>query len=243
MFIVPAYKQNNQVCRGRAKGGLATLWDPSLTKYVSRIKCDNFRLQATKFNFPSGPLLVINSYFPCDPRREDFDDSELMKLLTDIQLLIEISDCEDVLLAGDLNCHFAPNTSFTNIVRTYFQYLNLSILWESENENIQPIDFTHLFTTDNILAKSTIDHFVVSNNVLRATEEAGVIHNALNTSNHSPIFSKIDVGQLHACTEESQLRRRTSWAKASEEAKATFIETLDRLCLLYLFLMDSFWLK
>ena len=42
MFITPAYKENNRVCRGRAKGGLATLWHPSLTKYVSKIKCDNF---------------------------------------------------------------------------------------------------------------------------------------------------------------------------------------------------------
>ena len=69
MFIVPAHKDNNQVTRGRGKGGLATIWDRKLTNYVSKVKTENFRLQATKFNLPSGPLLIINTYFPINPFR------------------------------------------------------------------------------------------------------------------------------------------------------------------------------
>ena len=36
MFIVPGKKDNSQVSRGRAKGGLATIWNKTLTKYVSK---------------------------------------------------------------------------------------------------------------------------------------------------------------------------------------------------------------
>ena len=50
MFINPAIKDNSQISRGRGKGGLVTLWNKSLTKYVSKLPCKNFRLQATKFN-------------------------------------------------------------------------------------------------------------------------------------------------------------------------------------------------
>ena len=42
MFITPGFKETNRVCKGRAKGGLATLWDPGLTKYVSKIKLSSF---------------------------------------------------------------------------------------------------------------------------------------------------------------------------------------------------------
>ena len=49
MFIKPAAKENNYVTRGRAKGGLVTIWDQGLTKYVSKITCNSFRLQGTKF--------------------------------------------------------------------------------------------------------------------------------------------------------------------------------------------------
>ena len=62
MFIVPAYKDNTQVSRGRGVGGLATVWHKSLTKYVSKVKCKNFRIQATKFSLPGGPLLVRGGF-------------------------------------------------------------------------------------------------------------------------------------------------------------------------------------
>ena len=72
MFIVPAVKDTSQVSKGRGKGGLATLWDKSMTKYVSQVKCSSFRIQATRFDLPSGSLLLINIYFPCNPRVNNF---------------------------------------------------------------------------------------------------------------------------------------------------------------------------
>ena len=106
MFIVPAHKPSTQVTKGRGKGGLATLWEKNLTKYVSKVQCNNFRIQATKFEFPSGPILVINTYFPCDPRTINFDDTELLTLLSSIQNVTETSGCRNIWLAGDLNAHF-----------------------------------------------------------------------------------------------------------------------------------------
>jgi len=50
---------------GRGKGGLATVWKKGLTKYVSKIKCDIFRIQATKFNFPNAELLVLKELSLC----------------------------------------------------------------------------------------------------------------------------------------------------------------------------------
>ena len=55
------------------------MWRKGLTKYVSKIECGNFRLQATTFQFPSSNILIINSYFMCDPR-VNFDETELHEL-------------------------------------------------------------------------------------------------------------------------------------------------------------------
>ena len=135
MFILPAYKENNQVTRGRGKGGLVTMWKKALTKYVSKVKCANFRIQATKFTFPSGPVLVINSYFPCDPRTDNFDDSELTTLLADLRSAIQSSECNNVLLAGDLNSHFDRQSRFTNIVADGLADLGLVLLWQNTDNN------------------------------------------------------------------------------------------------------------
>ena len=89
MFINPAFKENNQVCKGRGKGGLATIWRAELSKYVSQVKCKNFRLQGTKFSFPNQNLLVINCYFPCDPRSDNGDYTELLNTLSNLSMLVE----------------------------------------------------------------------------------------------------------------------------------------------------------
>ena len=226
MYITPAFKPDNRVCRGRAKGGLATMWHPSLTKYVSKIKCDNFRLLATKFSFPDSSLLIINTYFPCDPRTNEFDDSELLKVLTDIANTIQSAATHSVLIAGDLNCHFARNSRFTSTVQTFLEDLNLKIFWENPSDMIEPVDFTHQSFNNGSCSISTLDHFVSNEIVISAVQEAGVIHHPDNTSNHSPIFVKINAGNLKVDVCKTQSPPRTSWTKASEEARLEYVNTV-----------------
>ena len=178
MFIVPAQKQNTQISKGRGKGGLATIWDKNLTKYVSKIKCENFRMQATKFDFPSGVFLVINTYFPCDPRTINFDDTELLTLLTSIQNTAQCSGCRNIWLAGDLNAHFQRSTRFTNLVRDFIADMGLYILWENDDQldSIQNVDFTFMFEANGTTSFSTIDHFACSRGVLPIIQEAGTVH-------------------------------------------------------------------
>jgi hypothetical protein len=224
MFIVPAHKNTSQVSKGRGKGGLATIWRKEMTKYVSKIKCDNYRLQATKFNFPSGPILVINTYFPCDPRTINFDDTELMAVLTEIQNIILQSSTSNVWLAGDLNCHFLRSTSFTNLVKDYFLDIGLHLLWENQDqlENIIPVDFTFTSHANGVSSFSTIDHFACSRGVFPAISEAGVIHSGSNPSNHSAIYAKLEVGEIDLNLEKIKASKRVDWAKATEEAKISY---------------------
>ena len=228
MFIVPAYKDYSQVCKGRGSGGLATMWNKNLTKYVSKVKCSNHRIQATKFSLPSGPLLVVNSYFPGDPRTENFDDTELLTLLTDIRLSVRESDCHNILLAGDLNCHFLRNNRFTNTVKNFLEDSSLIIFWENrgENQNIKNVDYTHINTANKIPAFSSIDHFAGSQRVFQSVAEAGVVHSGDNCSNHSAIYTKLLVGELNLETETINSEKRSNWAKATDVAISQYKSTL-----------------
>ena len=228
MFIVPAHKPTTQVSKGRGKGGLATIWEKNLTKYVSKIQCDNFRIQATKFEFPSGPLLVINSYFPCDPRTINFDDTELLTLLSSIHNVIVGSGCRNIWLAGDLNAHFQRSTRFTNMVRDFLSDIGLYLLWENEEglENIKNIDYTFMSTANGATAYSSIDHFACSRGVMAIIQEAGVIHHGDNPSNHSVIYAKLNVGELNLDLESIKAPRRICWSKSSEQARVKFQSTL-----------------
>ena len=227
MYIVPAYKSNEAVSKGRGKGGLSIMWKKSLTKYVSRIPSTSFRILAAKFSFPSISLLVVNTYFMCDPRADNFDDTELLELLDDLRNVIVESKCRSLLWAGDLNTDFSRNTRFVEIVRSFILDLNLLVFWSNPNQSVQVIDFTFSQTVRGVTARSTIDHFVGSSNVFDSVVEAGVVHSVDNPSNHSAIFCKLNIGQIDESIEELKLPPKPSWAKASAEDIENYKASLE----------------
>ena len=231
MFIVPASKDKKQVSKGRGKGGLATLWNKNMTKYVKKIKCENYRVQATQFNFPNGPLVVINTYFPCDPRTPNFDDTELMNTLADIQNIIQQAGVENVWLAGDLNCHFPRNTRFTSLVKDFLQEVGLNLLWEDQDDLDQSdkVDYTFMCSVNGTNYSSTIDHFACRRRVYPSIIDAGVIHSAQNLSNHSAIFVKISVGEVDLNMEKVTMPKRVKWDRATEDAKLNYKNQLGEM--------------
>ena len=88
MLIVPAHKDNNHVTSGRGIGGLVIMWNKYLTKYVTKVDSPTYRIQALKFNIPGNEFLLINSYFPCDPRSETADNSDLLEVLGSLRSII-----------------------------------------------------------------------------------------------------------------------------------------------------------
>ena len=215
------------------------MWKKNITKYVSKVQCNNYRLQATKFSFPSRPILLINCYFPCDPRTENFNDCEVVGLLADLQSVIRQVQNVEVLLAGDLNCHFQRQSRFSIMVKDSLADLGLTIVWQNPDSNpqhsIQALDYTHCSVTRGVASYSTIDHFVTSPGIFNAISDAGVIHSQENTSNHSAIYMKVKIGDLNLATEESTETPRVGWAKASKDAQNQYKAVLaDKLNSLHL---------
>jgi len=125
---------------GHGKGVLPTMWKKGLTKYVSKIKCHIFRIQATKFIFPNAELLVLNLYFMVDSQNNNMNDLELLSLLGGIDRILFITECKNVLLVGDINYDFSRPTHFVHI-RTFAEEKGLNIFWNlPDNDRIKEID-------------------------------------------------------------------------------------------------------
>ena len=95
------------------------MWKKGLTKYVSKIKCDIFRIQATKFNFLNVESLVLNLYFLVDSQNNNMNDLELLSLLGEIDRILSTTECKNVLLVGDINCDFSRPSYFVQSIRTF----------------------------------------------------------------------------------------------------------------------------
>ena len=89
-----------------------------------------------------------------------YNGEELLKVLNDIETVLETTQFDDVLIAGDMNWHMSRQSGFALAIQQFLSRLNLHSLWERHN-----IDFTHMHTDDKSV--STIDHFA-------AEGEAGI---------------------------------------------------------------------
>ena len=105
-FIInPAVKSNLNL--GRPSNGMFIAFPNSIKNLVTDVSPGFWRVQAAKISFGSSTLLLINSYFPTDPQRNNVDQSELLETLGRIKLVIESNVCDSVLWADDLNSDFS----------------------------------------------------------------------------------------------------------------------------------------
>ena len=87
LYFKPTMKSSEALSCGRPKGGLFIAWKKCQVKKVTRLTCENFRLQAVILEYEESRLLIFNTYFSCDSQRQvltETESLELHNLLNDI---------------------------------------------------------------------------------------------------------------------------------------------------------------
>ena len=69
--------------------------------------------------------------------------------------------------------------------------------------NVQHIDYTHTHNNNGKLFISNVDHFSGSQRLYNSIIEHNVIHTGENTSDHEPIYGKLDIGKIGVAVEET----------------------------------------
>ena len=67
--------------------------------------------------------------------------------------MIRKSDCDAVVLAGDINADYSRNTQHCSIVKESVQEMCLMSVWDSFE-----VDFTCTYERDGVSYTSTLDH-------------------------------------------------------------------------------------
>ena len=221
-FINPAIKSNHD--KGRARNGMFIAVPNSLINHVNDVSPGHWRIQAVKISLPSSTILLINSYFPTDPKTNNFNEDDLQETLQVITNVIDKNHFNSVLLLGDINCDFSRNTRFVQAVQTYLQEYSLIKSWEKFE-----VDFTHFQETNEITHVSVIDHFFWNCTIDSQISEAGVIHHCENLSDHSPIYCLLetDMVPVDDVPQDNPVSSKPSWKKATTEQKEKFPAVLN----------------
>ena len=222
-YVVPGVRSEGQDS-GRAMGGLAQLSAKDLSMRKERVTTSHWRLQAQILHCAGGQrILWLNAYFPTDPRVQNYDDSELLQVLNEIEKVMENCDYDDCCLGGDLKIYVRRDNGFVRAVTRFLDKVGLVSVWEKF-----PVDFTHVHT--DLKSFSILDNFYVNKNLLDQVEDAGPVHCVTNLSRHSPIMMKVKLLEVQPqkVSKEKPVRaRRPAWFKASEEEKHLYTSLLD----------------
>ena len=159
---------------------------------------------------------------PTDPQKIlNFDDTELMEVLGEIETILTSVSYSDVLWTGDLNWDMKRGTQFSRTMHEFVNRMGLVTLWSQH-----PVDYTHIHT--DYKSTSTVDHFLLSPRLFPLVVDSGVIHRGDNLSRHSPIWVKLNLGSLPLRKQlASPVPRKPSWPKASPEDAEKYTSELQ----------------
>ena len=89
-FTVPAHRLPG-VENGRGRGGLVQLCDKRIDMKRLRIPSKSPRIQAQSLILNNSKILWINTYMPCDPQLQNFDATELIVTLSEVEIFLYLS--------------------------------------------------------------------------------------------------------------------------------------------------------
>ncbi len=199
-----------EVLTGRPYGGCAILWRRDISHNVTKLHTNSNRLCAIRLKCGNQSIIIVCVYFPSDTGGR-FNQVDVEQVLGDVRSLSLTYPNDELAVVGDFNSDTHRNTPMVRFLSAYMNdILSLHTLWNYHN-----VDFTYeSMSVDNV--RSTLDHFYVSHGFVLSCKDAGVIHHAHNTSDHSVIYAKFccDVSKI---SDNGTVHRKfaPAWHKAT----------------------------
>ena len=186
-----------------------------ITENVLDVSPNHWRVQTITLKANNNRILIINTYFPTDPRTADFDITELQTTLSAISDVLNANDFDNIVWAGDINADFGRRTKFTGIIEDFVSENSLIKSWD-----IYKIDFSHSYDLEDQSYTSNIDHFFWSEHTAKNIENADVLHLPGNTSDHCPIYCSLKINiSPSSRTPITCNKSKPSWKKATDIQK------------------------
>ena len=201
-------------------GGVALLWRKQIDMYISTLQIDSRRICAVQVHQDNmAPLYIIGVYLPqAGCINESFID-ELLKL---DELLSRLKHSGEVIIIGDMNCHFGPNVGTRGWGKTSRQGYNLLRL--ADQQSLTIIDMQEMCTgpcyTYHVegVGESYIDHCLISKTGVSQVKEVFINMDCiLNTSDHLALTLKVKLKVLISVGCEEGPMPKVTWHKMTDE--------------------------
>ena len=184
VFIKPAKKDKLE---GRPINGMFVALPKELKRKAKDVSPQNERLQGIVVETDEGSTLIVNAYFPPDPKTKSYRlDAEMEDVLGTIENMIKSHQCSNIVIVGDLNTDYKRENGRVDRLNTFLSDNSFQAAWKEFE-----VDYTHEFEKDDVTYASTLDHVIWNAELRKKVSDAGVIHSLSNTSDHSPVYCEL----------------------------------------------------
>ena len=208
---------------GRPYGGCAIVWKRNLVSQVSPISCASSRLCAVTMDIKGLKVLICNVYMPCDTNYHCSNTVIYEETLSEIKRLSVETGIDTLIIGGDFNTDLLRDSSLhTRLLKEYNARENLRTVISEK----QQIDYTYESKASG--ARSVIDHFIVSQNILDLIDYVDVVHDGDNLSDHSVLNIKLSLAVEYFVDSPCGMFTSVKWDKANIEDLNVYKSNLDR---------------
>ena len=178
---------NKDKLEGRPVNGMFTAIPKQLKIKARDVSPTDHRIQGVILDEEGDSILILNVYFPADPKSKVYaGDEELEKIIAIIENMTLTYACNNVVVIGDLNTDTKRGNGRVARMEKFLSDNELESAWQTFN-----VDFTHEFEKDGVTFTSTLDHIIWNTELGKSVVDSGVLHIVSNTSDHHPIYCDI----------------------------------------------------
>lgn len=193
---------------GRPFGGVAVVWKSTLAARISNLALSCSEICSIVFDVCDLKLAIFSLYMPCDGG----DHEKYKDMLCEVRSACISRNIDYFLVCGDLNTDLSRvNSLHTESLLSFVNEESLNVCLYHPIANI---DYTYESRING--SRSTLDHFLVSENLTSYINAYFVEHSVDNSSDHSPVTLelKLSIGYSAARSDRSGIVRY-NWKQAS----------------------------
>ena len=217
--------QQSRLLAGRPYGGCAMIVKKKTFHRIEQVMTASSRLCVCICRFANDvSYLLFNAYMPCESR--DRDSNDFFHVLLEIRSVIDrFPDVNNVIIGGDLNTDLGrTGSSYADSLRDFCAENHLRLCIEHPRSCV---DYTYRneFTQVN----STIDHFIVSENIMNDLDMYACKKDGDNLSDHDPVTLSLHVPLSVSKSADPKgifNSQRRAWHRASDQEKLLYKATL-----------------
>ena len=211
--------------QGRPHGGCCIAWHDNIVCCVS-VHTQSRRVCAVKVVTDLTSVLLCTVYMPCDTTHDVNNQVIFDESLNELISIADLENVSSIIIGGDFNTDLSRSNSLHTLsVERLVACGDVSLL-----NNLPGYDVDYTYESVMSLARSTIDHFLVSCNLIEYVQTVSIEHSADNLSDHSVLSLLVQIPVRRVAERPRQPPKpKPVWHRASADNIDCYQRSLDAL--------------